>query len=159
MTRRPDDFSRRTTVQITNEYKFLAIEYKKPQISKSGVGDKEKLSNEIRKSTGNCRPKCRRTDIAKVRALDGRRDGQRAVRGAEGTGHKPLQAGASGLLIGGSACESRGLYVHAIGERLHAVVGLRDARRRVSVRLDNLGTRLQVGLRVRGKIVEKARGY
>ena len=123
------------------------------------MGDKEKLSNEIRKSTGNCRPKCRRTDIAKVRALDGRRDGQRAVRGAERACHEALQAGASGVLVGGSACESRGLDVHAVGECLHAVIGLCDACRRERVRLDNLGTRLQVGLRVRGKIVEKARGY
>lgn len=88
----------------------------------------------------------RHTDVAEVRPLDGRRDGKSAVRGPERAGHEALPAGALRVFVGGSSSDSRRLDVHAVGERFHAVVGLSDARRCERVCLDDLSTRLQIGL-------------
>ncbi len=81
------------------------------------------------------------------RVVHVRRDRQRPVRGAEGTGDEARPIGrARRPGVGRFAREARGGHVEVVHDRLETVVGLGDRRRVEGVGLDQVAARLEVGL-------------
>ena len=77
--------------------------------------------------------------------VDVGRDRQRAVRRAHRAGDEPRPIRrARGPFVGRRAREPRALDVQLVGERLEAVVGLRDGGAAERVRLDDVGAGLEV---------------
>ena len=85
-------------------------------------------------------------NVARAGVVDVGRDGRGAVGGAERAGDeaRPRWVAPFHLVARGRGQPRRG-EIHLVGQRLHAIVGLRDAVGVKSVRLDQIGASFQIG--------------
>ena len=84
---------------------------------------------------------------AKRRVVDVGRDRQRAVGRADRAGDEARPIGRPRRpLVGGRPGQARAVEVQLVGQRLEAVVGLRDGRAAERVGLDDVGAGLEIGV-------------